>query len=128
MRNQLGTPIDLVALHEAANFQVETEHLALALDRIKPDSRYQCFGGVAVIQQVASIPRYANGIVTTAFGVEFDGSVRLQMHRFGVVIRQQLKTCVEGLGMSGKGPGVSVSGLEGARKGRASSYRERWGV
>lgn len=36
--------IDLVALHEPTNFQVQTEHLALALYGIKADSRDQGLG------------------------------------------------------------------------------------
>ena len=84
--------LDLVAAHEAPNFQVQSEALAHSVC-IHTNGRYQTLSGSSVVDKVATITWYAARIVETPTGVELDASILLEMYALGSVGGEE----VEGL-------------------------------
>lgn len=80
----VAADIDLVAFHEAPDFEVEAEDFAVAV-AVDADGGHQRFGGALVIFQIPPVARYSRQVVAALRGVEFKEAVGLEVEGFGVV-------------------------------------------
>ena len=91
--------MDLVGFHEAAHFEVQPEHFAIAVP-IDADSRYERFGRMSVIEKVPAIARYARRVVQPASSVKLEEAVGLEVKGLGVVGGEEQKGLVEAVGVA----------------------------
>ena len=83
---RLSANIDLIALHESTHFQVQSEYLTVSIG-IHASGRYKCLCGMFVVYQIATKTGYSCRIMESARGMEFKGSVDLQVQALGIIGR-----------------------------------------
>jgi hypothetical protein len=74
----VSTNINFESFHKPSDFQVQPEHLSIAIS-VDTNGRYQSFCGSFIILQISSISRYTSGVVQATSGVEFEESIGLKV-------------------------------------------------